>query len=82
MLRLSARTTYAQVDQWLGYIDKEVVMGSNLEAVLSALNKYLAFRSYMIGSDLTVADLMLWGQLQGEAPGRILCKPGSQRPQG
>ncbi len=61
----ATHSSFWQVDQWVDYIVKEVVMGSGVEAVLSSLNSYLAFRSYLVGYALTLADVVLWGQLQG-----------------
>uniref|UniRef100_A0A7S0WYI8 glutamate--tRNA ligase n=1 Tax=Chlamydomonas leiostraca TaxID=1034604 RepID=A0A7S0WYI8_9CHLO len=54
-----------QVDQWLDYVHASVVTGSGLDSVLAALNDYLGPRSYMVGHSVTLADLALWGQLQG-----------------
>jgi hypothetical protein len=54
-----------QVDQWTDYVCTNVVSGGGLEGVLTALNDYLSFRSYMIGHAVSLADVALWGQLQG-----------------
>lgn len=56
-----------QIDYWLEYACNNVVAGANFEAVCNGINDYLALRTYVIGHNLTVADLALWGQLQGEA---------------
>jgi len=37
-----------------------------MEAVLLAINDYLTWRSFLVGHSTTVADVALWGQLQGE----------------
>lgn len=56
-----------QIDYWLEYACNNVVAGANFEAVCNGINDYLALRTFVIGHNLTVADLALWGQLQGEA---------------
>lgn len=58
-------TATAQVDYWLDYACAHVTVGAGLEGQLLALNEYLALRSFMVGHALTLADLALWGQLQG-----------------
>ena len=62
----SVTHVHTQVDQWVDYVTATVVTGSGLEAVLSALNDFLALRSYMVGYGASLADVALWGQLQGE----------------
>ncbi|KXZ44656.1 hypothetical protein GPECTOR_64g150 [Gonium pectorale] len=53
-----------QVDQWLETA-AGIVSGAGLEAQCSALNDYLTLRTFLVGYSLTVADLAVWGQLQG-----------------
>ena len=54
-----------QVDQWLDYAPC-LAAGPGLEAACSALNTYLALRSFLVGYSLTIADLACWGQLASE----------------
>ena len=58
--------THTQVDYWLEYVCANVNPGAGLEAVLVAINDYLALRSFLVGHATTVADVVLWGQLQGK----------------
>ncbi|GFR43005.1 hypothetical protein Agub_g4005 [Astrephomene gubernaculifera] len=53
-----------QVDQWLETATG-IVSGATLEAQCVALNDYLALRTFLVGYSLTLADLAVWGQLQG-----------------
>ena len=52
-----------QVDQWLDYA-AFLTAGPGLEAACAALDTYLAFRSFLVGFNLTIADLACWGQLE------------------
>ena len=55
----------AQVDQWLDYAPY-LAAGPGLESACSALNTYLAFRSFLVGYSISIADLACWGQLESE----------------
>ena len=52
-----------QVDQWLDYA-AFLTAGPGFEAACAALDAYLAFRSFLVGYNLTIADLACWGQLE------------------
>lgn len=65
--RLGLQCVCAQIDYWLDYVCATVVAGANFEAACNGINDYLALRTYIVGHDLTVADIALWGQLQGES---------------
>ena len=56
-----------QVDQWLDF-STSVVSGSGLEAVCGVVNQFLALRTYLVGYQLSIADLKVWGQLHGKLP--------------
>jgi hypothetical protein len=56
------------VDQWLETA-AGIVSGAALESQCVALNDYLTLRTFLVGYGLTVADLAVWGQLQGERLG-------------
>ncbi|GAX82872.1 hypothetical protein CEUSTIGMA_g10298.t1 [Chlamydomonas eustigma] len=53
-----------QIDYWIDYSVKNVAAGANFEAVCHGINDYLALRTFLVGYNLTVADIALWGQLQ------------------
>ena len=53
-----------QVDQWLDFSDA-IVSGAGLEAVCGVVDQYLSLRTYLVGYQLSIADLQVWGQLQG-----------------
>ena len=38
-----------------------------LVASLGSLDDHLAFRTFLVGHDVTAADLMVWGALKGES---------------
>ena len=65
--RSSSASHCAQVDQWLDYA-AFLTAGPGLEAACSALDAYLAFRSFLVGFNLTIADLACWGQLESVSP--------------
>lgn len=54
-----------QVDQWLVF-SSSIVSGSGLQAVCDVLNTILSLRTYLVGYALSIADLQVWGQLQGK----------------
>ena len=53
-----------QVDQWLDFSDS-IVSGAGLEAVCGVVDQFLSLRTYLVGYQLSSADLQVWGQLQG-----------------
>jgi hypothetical protein len=52
------------VDEWLE-VASQVVSGSTFEPLCASVNKFLALRTFLVGYAPTVADVALWGQLQG-----------------
>ena len=38
----------------------------DLSASLDSLDDHLAFRTFLVGHDITAADIMVWGALKGE----------------
>ena len=63
----SSASRCAQVDQWLDYA-AFLTAGPGLEAACAALDAYLALRSFLVGFNLTIADLACWGQLESVSP--------------
>ena len=53
-----------QVDQWLDF-STSIVSGAGLEAVCGVVDQFLSLRTYLVGYQLSIADLQIWGQLQG-----------------
>ena len=53
-----------QVDQWLDF-STAIVSGAGLEAVCGVVDQFLSLRTYLGGYKLSIADLQIWGQLQG-----------------
>ncbi len=53
-----------QVDQWLDF-STAIVSGAGLEAVCGVVDQFLSLRTYLVGYKLSIADLQIWGQLQG-----------------
>ena len=62
-----------QVDQWLDF-SNSIVSGAGLEAVCGVLDQFLSLRTYLVGYQLSSADLQVWGQLQGNHV-KNLCFP-------
>jgi len=54
-----------QVGRWLEYATY-IVGGGPLEPACRTLNEALSMRTYLAGYTLTVADMAIWGQLQGD----------------
>lgn len=55
---------HMQVDQWLDF-STSLVSGAGLEAVCGVVDQFLSLRTYLVGYKLSIADLQIWGQLQG-----------------
>lgn len=55
---------HLQVDQWLDF-STSLVSGAGLEAVCGVVDQFLSLRTYLVGYKLSIADLQIWGQLQG-----------------
>ncbi|KAG0171116.1 hypothetical protein DFQ28_001573 [Apophysomyces sp. BC1034] len=55
------------VDQWLDFA--EAKLGTSdfklLDVAFKELNKYLTLRSYLVGYNVTLADVIVWGALKG-----------------
>ena len=68
-----------QVSRWLEYATY-IVGGGALEPACRTLNEALSMRTFLAGYSLSVADMAIWGQLQGgsslcESHGIFLCAP-------
>ena len=59
-----SNNVFVQVDQWLDFSDA-IVSGAGLEAVCGVVDQFLSLRTYFVGYQLSIADLQVWGQLQG-----------------
>ncbi|KAJ3125980.1 hypothetical protein HK098_007985 [Nowakowskiella sp. JEL0407] len=59
----------AQVDYWLDYTQENLVTKDKtlLEKNLEIINHHLKFRSFFVGYHVTLADLVVWGALRGNA---------------
>ena len=53
-----------QVSSWLEYATY-IVGGGALEPACRTLNEALSMRTFLAGYSLSVADMAIWGQLQG-----------------
>ena len=56
-----------QVSSWLEYATY-IVGGGALEPACRTLNEALSMRTFLAGYSLSVADMAIWGQLQGGSP--------------
>lgn len=52
--------------RWLEYATY-IVGGGALEPACRTLNEALSMRTFLAGYSLSVADMAIWGQLQGDA---------------
>ena len=57
-------SVFVQVDQWLDF-SNAIASGAGLEAVCGVIDQFLSLRTYLVGYQLSIADLQVWGQLQG-----------------
>lgn len=57
--------TAMHVDEVLDFSAANLVPGPNFETVCTRLNDYLSLRTYFGDSQVTIADLYVWGVLQG-----------------
>lgn len=64
LFRVAGCCVFVQVDQWLDFSDA-LVSSAGLEAVCGVIDQYLSLRTYIVGYQLSIADLQVWGQLQG-----------------
>ena len=53
-----------QVDQWLDY-SPAITTGGGLQSAVDFADQYLSLRMWFAGYDMSIADLAVWGQLQG-----------------
>lgn len=63
-------STNWQVGTWLEYATY-IVGGGALEPACRTLNEALSMRTFLAGYSLSVADMAIWGQLQGGC--RLFC---------
>jgi glutamyl-tRNA synthetase len=59
---------FLKIDSWLDFVQESLLQTTDFKVLSSAfetLNKHLALRSYMTGYSLSLADLAVWGALQG-----------------
>eukprot|EP00898_Chlorokybus_atmophyticus_P001795 jgi/Chlat1/2616/Chrsp178S02500 len=51
-----------EVDQWLEYSSR-LVRGAQFAAECAFVDQYLSMRTFLVGSQLSLADLVIWGRL-------------------
>ncbi|CAK9216185.1 unnamed protein product [Sphagnum troendelagicum] len=54
--------TASQIDEWLEYAPK-VSLGAEFESVCKYTDSYLTFRTFLVGYDISIADVTLWAHL-------------------
>ncbi|KAI8644389.1 tRNA synthetases class I, catalytic domain-containing protein [Parasitella parasitica] len=54
------------IDQWLDFAEAKLTTSDfkSLDGTYKELNKYLTLRSYIVGYQVTIADLVIWGALR------------------
>jgi hypothetical protein len=61
----SSAMPFLQVDTWLDFAPL-LVPGLGFEGACASLDEFLTLRTFLVGYNVTIADLAIWGQLQGE----------------
>lgn len=64
-----------QVDQWLDFLPA-IAPGGGLPAACAYVDSYLSLRTVLVGFQLTIADLALWGSLMGTPQFAVVTKGG------
>lgn len=54
-----------QIDEWLDYLPI-LDRGSEFETGCSYLDTYLLTNSFLVGYDVSIADILLWAALAGK----------------
>ncbi|KAL3146233.1 hypothetical protein ABBQ32_002935 [Trebouxia sp. C0010 RCD-2024] len=75
LFRVAGCCVFVQVDQWLDFSDA-LVSSAGLEAVCGVIDQYLSLRTYIVGYQLSIADLQVWGQLQASLQWEKIRKSG------
>ena len=59
----------SQIDSWLDFVTDSLshLDYKSLKVAFEKLEKHLSLRSFLIGYDLSVADIAVWGALNGNA---------------
>nr|XP_054758957.1 bifunctional glutamate/proline--tRNA ligase-like isoform X2 [Lytechinus pictus] len=58
----------AEVDHWLDFANIRVGSSSDFNQAVVYLDKILGPRTFLVGHELTIADLAVWGALKGSNP--------------
>ncbi|KAL3695636.1 hypothetical protein R1sor_009712 [Riccia sorocarpa] len=56
--------TAAQVDEWIEY-SPVFSVGAEFEKACSYANSFLELRTFLVGSDISIADVVIWAALAG-----------------
>jgi glutamyl-tRNA synthetase len=56
-----------QVDQWIDFLPA-LAAGPGFPAACAYIDSYLALRTMLVGNQLSVADLLIWGHLKSTLP--------------
>lgn len=77
-----------QVDEWIEY-SPIFAIGAEFEKACAYTNSFLELRTFLVGYDISIADVVIWAALAGTyyfdpiiLPGRLECLicPLSRRP--
>lgn len=59
--------SFLQVDHWLEFSARRLCGQSDLSLALLELDKALALRTFLVGHNVTLADLSVWAALKGKS---------------
>ncbi len=62
-----------QVDEWLDF-SPSLCSGAGLDSACKFVDAFLATRTLLVGVSVTLADIMCWGQLQGQNCHQLVCQ--------
>jgi glutamyl-tRNA synthetase len=59
-----------QIDSLVEFVESQCQPGPSFDAACASLNMYLSCRTYLVGRELSIADLGVWQQLASNSQGR------------
>ncbi|XP_071491783.1 bifunctional glutamate/proline--tRNA ligase-like [Diadema antillarum] len=69
-----------EVDHWLDFSNIRLGSSSDFNQAVSYLDKILGPRTFLVGHELTIADLAVWGALKGSSTWAKLVSQGKALP--
>ncbi|XP_063040031.1 bifunctional glutamate/proline--tRNA ligase [Engraulis encrasicolus] len=76
----SSMLEQTEVDHWLEFSGQRVCGQAKLGPALAELDKALALRTFLVGHNLTLADLCVWAALKGSGEWQAIMSKGGSFP--